>query len=384
MKFTTYITALKDLEQCQKCKLIDSVLLEVENLSVRGWLSLDSAIDLARKAKMAGLTASLVCDSLLTEKRFEEISRILSKSIVQEFSSVRLRDIGLAAYLIEENPKIKIQLILDYGNHNLEGLKTWVSYFSNNLERIIISPQLTEEKIIEYLQNLNTDIEILGAGPLLFFSTPRKLLSPLDISSTEGHEILEAFASSEESSNRNFPIVESANGTFMYLDKDFFVLDRLDLIKQSGLKFCRVDLTQHSQRPNSAEGIFELLSVYEQDPKATKALWPRKTAAPFLRSNNTTAQFRRLKSHLHALKDEQAVATVVSIENGRCTLFAHKPFSFDEDLILALPSKEQKSVSKFSAQDIDGKQIFSARTEQIISTTKIKYATTGALIRRAI
>ena len=381
IKISTFVSSAEDVKRCQAMKGVSEVLLEPHDFGYRGRLSRSETIELARLAKSSDLKPVLIWDNLLPQKELENSCKELTTWPLEEFHAIRVRDIGAAAWLTDNTSETKLQLIFEFGNHNLEALKGWCECFGERLDKITLSPQLTEEKLIEAMGLLAVDTELLAAGPILFFSTPRRLLSHLSAFESDDSDI-EVIASSEESSSRDFPTLETKHGTFMYLDKDYFILDRLSDLEQAGLNYIRIDLVQHSTGEHSAEGLEKICALYHESSSGLKEAWPGEVSRPFFKSNNTTAQFRRLKSHLHALRDEKAVATVLAVEKGQTTLFTLRNFKFDESLSLALPNKTFIDCSSFQGWNINGEELNECRAEQVILTSKIKHATSGALIRR--
>lgn len=381
--FTTYIGSLEDIERVSCLPRVTEVLLEPELLCVRGRLSKEETLALARQARARSLRTVLVWDTLMPQRDFEKTVDALSRWPLERFDAVRVRDLGAAEWLLNEHPDIPLQLVLEYHSQNVEALTGWVQCFGvEKLERLILSVQLTEEGMLRAIRSLPVPIEVLAAGPLQIFATPRALISPF-LSDSDGPSApLEGYLSAEESSHRDFPTVESRHGTYMYLHKDYFILDRITGLESAGLAYARIDLVQHSSAPHQAEQLVEFLETFERNPEEAAAAWPRKTIAQFFRSNKTTAQFRRLKSHLHSLRDEQAVALVVATEDKRATILTLQPFESSEALTLELPDGKQIACDPFELQDLEGVAQTKVDAEQVLLTSRIKYAVPTALLRR--
>ena len=99
-------------------------------------------------------------------------------------------------------------------------------------ERLVLSNELSKEKLLEYAHLLNTPIEVLVFGRILLFYSPRLLLSPLEKTELENNHSIEAFGTSEESPHSGFPLIENSHGTFMFNVKDLYLLDHLEELKE--------------------------------------------------------------------------------------------------------------------------------------------------------
>ena len=89
---------------------------------------------------------------------------------LDHFDAIRVQDPGALEYLLEKT-NIKIQLVLENGNHNLLGIQTWVDYVVDRLDRVVLSIELPKDKLREYVQKLNVDIEFYILGQILIFYT---------------------------------------------------------------------------------------------------------------------------------------------------------------------------------------------------------------------
>ena len=102
----------------------------------------------------------------------KNICQQLSLWELSKFPTVRVCDPGAAWWLKTHHPNITLQLTVETGNYNLEALRGWCEIFSDSLERLILSIELPEKKLIEYCQKLPVACEILGVGQILLFYSP--------------------------------------------------------------------------------------------------------------------------------------------------------------------------------------------------------------------
>lgn len=385
MQFNTFVSSVSDLERCTNAPNLQEVLLEPTVLARQGKLSEKQVQFLAKEAVQRGLRPVLVWDVLMPEQVMINICDRLKQWDLSNFSAIRVCDPGAGYWLKTHFPQIPLQLIVEAGNHNLESLKGWCEIFSGSLERLILSIELPEEKLIQYCQALPVACELLGVGQILLFYSPRSLLiehlAEEDIHS-DSALYLEATAAFEESPNRHFPTLETAHGTLMFLDKDQFILDRLDGLQAAGLHTVRLDLRHLAQEGEVAVNIDLICHQILQDPTSIRKNWHRETRAPFFNANRTTSLFPRIKPKLSELRDDTCLAEVLAGESGKYVVF-HTLRPFDVSLIksMMLPTGEEIKVPpEVVFRTLKNEPIDTFESEQILITDWIKKAIPGALL----
>lgn len=381
MEFNTFAASRSDLEKCKSLGIVE-VLIAPASLSRTGKISIEHAEHLLAEAKELGLSPVLVWDALMPEKELGDcLKRLEDSNIWKNASAVRVQDLGALNWILETQANLPIHFIAETANVNLLALKRWEEIIGARLSRIILSQQLTEEKIIEFVSSLKTPCEVLGAGPILLFYSPRSLLS-----SKLGHEEvndqwLMAVSSSEESHHREFPTVENQHGTFMYLNKDQFILDKLEKISAAGLAFVRIDLQFYSDEPNSTDGLEEIISAIKNDPGSVKSHWPVASFAPFFRNNNTTRQFSKLKPSIHSFRNQSCVARVLMGDKPkRMILWAMRDFVPGAQYELLLPNGSRIENLNLEFNDLTGNSLKSCVEDQVLFTSWVKSSCVGALL----
>ena len=381
MQFNTFVQSVTDLDPCVKAPNLSEVLLEPVGFTRQGQRSGEQVQALARQAKQRGLQTVLVWDILTPERIMPGLIQQLSGWDLTVFDAIRVCDPGVAWWVKHHLPELPIQLIVETGNHNLEALQGWCELFGNTLNRLILSIELPEQKLVEYCQTLPVPCEILGVGPILLFYSPRLLLSPqLSEQNREVSGALAATIQSEDSGNRPFPVLETDQGTQMFLDKDQFILDQLETLTQAGLQTLRLDL-RHLK--NTVE-IDQICQQILSDPISLKASWPRPTRSPFFKVNRTTSIFSRIKSKpkLSQQRHQQALAEILTGKNGEYVVF-HSLRSFDisQAQYLALTTGQDLELpSDLEFRNLDGNLLETCEPEQIFLTNWIKNAMPGSLL----
>ncbi|MBF0359933.1 MAG: U32 family peptidase [Oligoflexia bacterium] len=237
IKIVTYLSNHQDLLLMDSMETGNSIEVEVEVIlsskifSLLSTLEIAELISLALECKKRKYISRLLLeiDILMTEDRLQLFkSEITSVETLFNtvFDAVRIKDLGALKFILERYPEIDVELILDNGPHNLQGIEAFVDQIGEKLKRVIVSAQLSKSSLIKYANKLKVPLEILVLGRILLFYTPRKLLSYVDMDKY-------AEATSEESFHKNFQIIESAHGTIMFYPKDLCLLSYIDYFYQS-------------------------------------------------------------------------------------------------------------------------------------------------------
>ena len=387
MQFNTFISSIADLDRCANAANLHEVLLEPALLARQGKLSEDKVHLLAAEARNRGLRAVLVWDILMPERVMEIVcDRLLQNWNLNCFDAIRVCDPGAAYWLLIHFPEIPLQLIVETGNHNLESLLGWCEIFSGSLERLVLSIELPEEKLVEYCQTLPVACELLGVGQILLFYSPRSLLAKhlVDEDSFNPNSplYLEANAAFADNLNRHFPTLETAHGTFMFLDKDQFILDKLDALQAAGLHTVRLDLRHLEQEGDVAVNIDKICAQILENPASLRVKWSRETRAPFFKANRTTALFLRMKSKVTDYRNDACLAEVLAGEGGKYVVFyTMRPFEVSQITSMMMPTGEEiKLPQEVSFRNLNGEQLNCFESEQILVTDWIKKAVPGSLL----
>ena len=162
------------------------VLIATKEFSRFGRLEDDQVMGFVSQVKKLGLFPIFVWDILQTENEFQQRCKLFEKLPLSEFSEIRVQDPGVLQFIKTKYPWLKIQLVLETGNHNQLGILTWINYCGSSLSRLVLSLELPKNKLSEILREIqklpvakNVRIELMVYGPILLFYTPRNLLKPL-------------------------------------------------------------------------------------------------------------------------------------------------------------------------------------------------------------
>jgi putative protease len=384
MKFTTFVTSKEDILACAAAPSLEEVLIEPSSLSREGRLSIEEAEALAKEAIQHGLKPTLVWDILMTETDFDNRSKLVAGMNLDLFSAIRTQDPGAAMWVRDNAPGKALQFVVENSNHNMPGLTRWVAELRP--QRMILSTQLPEDKLIACCKQLGTECEVLGAGKILLFYSKRHLLQANfrnEEDANDAHWIY-ADSSSEESASRPFPTIENEHGTFMYLNKDHFILDSLARLDEAGMHTIRIDLRDLQAGENAAKGIETICAMTLARDPGLDTVWTRPTSAPFFKRNRTDKQFARMKPQTRLLRDAKCVAEVVSVERGELlgllTLRDFDTQGASFKFVAHDGSELPAELQTFS--DITGNSLSTCSAHQVVRCQWVKGVKAGAILVR--
>jgi putative protease len=385
MKFNTFVTSREDIQACAATPSLEEVLIEPRELGREGRISKEQAVELAAYAVESGLKAVLVWDILMTQGEFKAKCEVVASMNLDSFDAIRTQDPGAAVWVRERLPHKKLQWVVENSNHNLPGLKRWVRDLAP--ERLVLSTQLPEEKLIACCRELSTQCEILGAGKILLFYSKRHLLQS---NFSSGEELADAKwiyadSMSEESASRPFPTIENEHGTFMYLNKDHFILDKLASLQAAGMHTVRIDMRDLREEGHAAAGIKELCEKVLAHDGAICESWPRPTSAPFFKRNRTDKQFARMKPQTRLLRDNSCLGEVVSVERGEAiAIYALQEFSAGNSRFKYISHDGQTvEASIESFIDMSGNPVDSCQAQAVVVSPWVKGVKPGAILVRS-
>ncbi len=341
-------------------------LLGISELSRFGTIESSDLMSLIKLSKDLGITPVLIWDILQTEERMSKSRDVFKSLPLEEFDRVRVHDPGALEFVLLNYPWLKIDLILETGNHNTLGLETWVKYVGEKLHRVILSLEIPKEKLKEIIVDLKKinsklEVELLVFGPILLFYTPRPLLKALrpmhEMSVKELYEndvTLYASGTSEESPHSGFPLIENRHGTFMFNTKDHSLLTELAELKGMGINAYRFDLEILN---NKKEELFSkyfshvgsVLEFKDNDiaVEKLKTINPRPLIKGFFQINKTDVLFTKLKNRTIERKDENFVGEIIDVERdkGLCLWVKSKSaITLPKKFKLISPEKKTKEI----------------------------------------
>ncbi len=314
---------------------LGEALLGHRRLARLGPFDDDALAAAARAAKNRGLRVVLVWDVLAGDADIAEGGALLRRFDLALFDAVRVQDPGVARYVRDHYPDWPLQLILETGSHNLAGVRAWIRCLQP--ERVALSNELPLDWIRRHRGVLEAQVEVQALGRLLLFYTPRKLIGTAEDEPAETRRAIHRFITSAED-RKSFPLVENRHGSFMFYEKDLYLLPFLGEIAEAGVDFARLDLS-----PYDGARLLPPLNAYlggdeSAQPAVKDALSPKLTRG-FFKSNRTDKQFAKL--HNPRLRRRDAPSRLGSVLETRkrqyLALLTEKPFAVGDVLALNTP-----------------------------------------------
>lgn len=299
-----------------------SFIIRTALLSRMGKMTVAQADELIKFISSHGEMVIIEWDILMEQVSFEQASARFSEWLndLQKRSTqleIRVQDLG-AMYWIKNNyPHMKIQLNLETGHRNLPSIKKHICYLGEQLSRIMLSFELSKDKLQLYQRELNVPIEILFHGRIPLFYSPRKLLSPLDTNQEQDNWI-ERDGESEESPHKGFPIIENRHGTFMFNVKELSLVDVYSELAEIGIDYLRVDLNsfEEGEQFKWFEQI-ELVLDSSVDFTQFKREYPAEIIRGFYSVNKSSVLFEKLKNKFLQHDDETYIGDVIEVSKPR-------------------------------------------------------------------
>ncbi len=393
---TLFINQLKSLSQTNSLKDRVEVILHSKGFSRIGKMELAACQESAELLNRAGVACFFQWDILMVETTFLATCALFKTIDFTYFSGIRVQDPGALYFLKEENCAQDIHFITDQGNHNTLGLKSWVDYWPAGIKRLVISPEIPSDAILELHRELNIDLEVLGAGSILLFYTPRHLVSPLYGEEGEGQGELQGewkedsgqslvWGTSEESPHKGFPIVENQHGTFMYNTKEVLIFDEAEAFRALEKTQRVVFRVDYLLEPLSKDGltqffflINQILNDESENSRSGKQDWKLfaqeqrslGVTKGFFRTNKTDVLFKKLKSS--RLQDEltDLIGEVVDVKKkkhiGIRLSSCDTPLKRGEEIELTSPDGNIKRVTVSSMKNADGVELTEGLRDRII------------------
>lgn len=380
MKFITYAENKSHLEKISqlvnagKVNVSDlEVIVGTSALSRYSELDLDGLLELVSLNQQYKLPLVLEWDVLQQESLFQKNKELIARLPLYEFKAIRVQDPG-ALNLVKENyPWLKVQLILENGNHNYVGLSRWSEFLGDQLERLVLSNELSREHLSRYASELKTGLEVLVYGRILLFYSPRLLLSPLKKEEIQKDlsKNIEGFGTSEESPHAGFPLIENRHGTFMFNVKDLYLLDHLEELKSLNISAARFDL-RFDESFKHLEAALDLYygRVSHNDLGMIKSEHARPMIKGFYNINKTDVLFTKLKNKRIQRQDDNYVGEVVDVERDQQIALVVKSKSLKirpgNEIQLVTPEGKTKTLAIKTMTDTKKLELESASTNEIV------------------
>jgi putative protease len=376
MKFTTYAENTTQLNQI--AELFDTqnteVIVSHTQISRVSQTSKEEFLAMVALNQKLKLNLVLEWDVLKQDSLFKKIANDIETLPLHEFKAIRVQDPGALHFVKEKFPWLKVQLILENGNHNLTGLLRWQEFLGDQLDRLVLSNELSKDHLKSYAEILPGKLEILAFGRILLFYSPRLLLSPLsknemEHKSSELSKNFEAFGTSEESPHAGFPLIENQHGTFMFNVKDLFLLDHMEEIRALNVGAVRVDL-RFDESFKHLPQVSKIFKGETSDLFSIKSSNVRPVIKGFYNINKTDVLFSKLKNKRIARNDESYLGEIVDVErdHSMALLIKSKQLSLKAGMELKIltPEGKEKVITAQELLSTSGTKLTEVKMNEVV------------------
>lgn len=374
------ISLPRDLETIDQLtySYASEVLLEHQDLARLGHLDkveTNQAIHFFNSQEKACV---LVWDILADDQQIEKGLAVLKELDLANVAAIRVADPGVATCLKSHYPHIRLQLSLETGNHNLLGIQAWERIFAP--QKLVLSNELPLSQISHIRSQISTPVEISVLGRILLFYTPRHLLKPIDPWSHQEVDRSQFVTSVED--GKHFPIEENRHGTFMYYEKDLFLVPYLQQIMEAGVDHVRLDLKFFNSNP-LGQLLEQHFSGSEVLALIKSCLGPKLTRG-FFKSNRTDKQFKKLKNlRLQPQENRDYLGTVLEVrKNQYIAQMLEKPLQVGEHIVYQTPEGTLLPHQIAWLRDKDGQQLHQTQRPGLVLVNHRRSISPGTLIFR--
>lgn len=381
MKFITYADnaeQLLKLHELVTARGLTSgeveVIVGTSALSRYSTATTEDLLELVALNQKLKLPMVLEWDALAQESLFQKSAELIARLPLHEFKAIRVQDPGALNLVVEKYPWLKVQLILENGNHNYAGLTRWGQFLGEQLERLVLSNELSREHLSKYASSFENKLEVLVYGRILLFYSPRLLLSPLkkeEIARGLTDKNIEAFGTSEESPHSGFPLIENRHGTFMFNVKDLYLLEHLEELKALKIGAVRFDL-RFDDSFKHLESFLDLFigKITHESVASIKSNHVRPMIKGFYNINKTDVLFTKLKNKRIQRQDDNYIGEIVDVERDQQMALVikskHLSLGLGDEIQFITPEGKTKTMGLKSMFDTSKTQKEKASTNEVV------------------
>jgi len=328
--------------------------------------SWEDTLAMAKKLRAYG-KVFLQWDILMTQSTYKGLSVQLTSywhDIGLCFDGLRVQDVGGLYWLKERGFTGEVHYICENGNHNLAALLSWYNFWPERITRLVLSPEFPAQNLIELKEVIACELEVIGAGNILLFYTPRHLVAPLyEDEQDQDLEEFRVFGTSEESPHKGFPIIDNGHGTFMFNTKELYIFTEEDKIEELCELSFRID---YPIQPLTISQWEMLLKGNHNELQQSRRMGQTKG---FFKTNKTDVLFKKLKNHRLQERDGDYLGDVVDVKKKQHLAILIKAsdvkLKVGDEIRLLSPEGREKIVYLKSLWDADREDRDSFFTGQI-------------------
>jgi hypothetical protein len=349
---------------------ISEVLLYARAFSLEGKLN-DNKIDRdLDELKSAGKTVYWVWDVFCNNSDLAYLTGRLNHYLTR-IDGVRFLDPGVGCRLQSAFPDLPLQFIMSHGQHNRAAIIGWVERFRPQLRRIVLSNQIPLKALKQIISSLKLDVEITGVGPQVWCYSRRSLLAGVELEvDADGTRITDGHP------HRSLTIHENRHGSFVYGQRDLYLLDRLVEIEAAGVTVVGLTLQTSEQ--------FRALTRSYPEPgweNELKAQWGAPVSAGFFDGNATGEALTVLVNPFLQSHRAACVGTVIeAVKNSHLLLSLRKTVPLPLNAQWISPEYKRIEHRLFALKDLSGRTVRNHAKKGLYRVDWIKHVVPGTLL----
>ncbi len=373
MKTVLYLDAVEYLESALRIPA-QEVVLQTHSFSVAGTISDNDLGGVIGRFNNKKQRIILLWDTICNDDKIDQLILNISR-FRDRIDAVRFVDPGVGACLKQQFPDLSLQFLMWDAHQNWRGIQEWVEVFEPNLERIILSNQLTETALRGLRKETGVSMEVKGLGRMQIFYSARHLLTN-GFSKDESNP-KEIKVASYDRKSQVFPVIETAHGTVIFNDTDLSLLKRIQKLEEIGIDYLGIE-------PYNAEQFQLLENVTDISLEVVKieTSWPKAVYAGFFEKNQTDALLDKLTNTF--LKDEKQyqVGTVLESSKGSHTLIQiSKNLQLPCQVLLLTPERKTISHQIKTLNSLAGADTLKVVSQGFYLLPWIKFAVPGTILK---
>ena len=203
-----------------------------------------------------------------------------------------------------------------------------------------------------------------------------------DKTSKNSLDFIERILVPSDQQQRQFRTLENQHGSFMFHNKDLFLLDFIPELQNIDLKVMRLDFRHMEMKPEWIKKIDNLKDSFDkQIVKSLKSKWPYNITRGFFSANRSDLAIDRIKNPHRKDHGENLVGCVVeAVKEKHLIILTRKSFHSGKSLLGITPEGRECTISTESIRTTDGQPVNVLESGSLYQIPHFKYVTPETLL----
>lgn len=325
-----------------------------------------------KKCQENDIQAVFNCDIILHDPILKDIQSFISRLVDRGYTVIRVQDLGLANYIFNNFPHLKLEINTATGNYNNKSYQFLEHSFSPALNCILFSKEIPyiDLNIIQEKSQLNN--ELLVHGPILMFYTKRRLIkeSPLDNIEIDGEDRFTLLLKEQKRPDEWFEFYDNHHGAFMFYCHELALLEVMDKVLDSNIPSLLFDFRSKSNDVKKAvshlyfEKINELRnnSKDKLNLKSIEHFYPHGFSTGFFLENSTDSHTKSKEEIEYRI-----LGKIISIVKEKTiAIEVFETINLNDELKILTPAGKELQYNPKSFKLLSNESIETAMEGQII------------------